>query len=112
MIDDDVVPRHLVIADGRIIGEHESEWSALHYADTLVCDSTHATVEVVRSVRRWELDTDSGEMLEVGDKLKQSLTMGYADGHEPWAEYKKIIQPLTVGTASVKMVGVFDPDNP
>lgn len=68
---DDVIPRYLVLVGGSISQEYESESLALIGAESTLRESLVRRVEVVRSVRRWELDTATGEMLEVGEKLTQ-----------------------------------------
>ena len=65
---DDVVPRYLVIVDEQSTFEFDSEHAAITIAESML---PKHSVEVVRSVRRWETDDETGEMLEVGEKLKE-----------------------------------------
>jgi hypothetical protein len=84
MNDDDVVPRYLVLVDDcQRPEEYESEESAMAAANEIVSRTEAAyarkgrttvdCVEVVLSVRRWELDSETGTMLEVGEKLIQPV---------------------------------------
>ncbi len=68
------VPRYLVLVDGQRHREYESEEQALGFADDfifIVRNKDRSSVEVVGSVRRWELDVPTGEMLEVGERLQE-----------------------------------------
>ena len=68
---DDVIPRYLVLVDGKVCSTVDGgESEAIHKAETMPYQLARS-IEVVRSVRRWELDTATGEMLEVGEKLTQ-----------------------------------------
>jgi hypothetical protein len=96
--DDDVVPRYLVLVDGSFFGEFDSESAALAEAARRLDPNSQYRgapdpVEVVRSVRRWELDAETGEMLEVGEKLKEQPIRARING-----------MPVTL--ASIE----FDPD--
>lgn len=75
---DDVIPRYLVIVDGEqqySPDDYESEAKALRAAEEWLAKfgkyRRFDNLEVVKSVRRWELDTATGEMLEVGEKLRE-----------------------------------------
>lgn len=74
------IPRFLVLVDGEPRAEYQSEAAAIIDGEEQVRAADHApaghrymvrSVEVVRSVRRWERDADTGELLEVGEKVEQ-----------------------------------------
>ena len=66
--EDEVIPRYLVLVNGSVHADFESEDAAIRFA---TAEFVEPSVEVVRSIRRWELDRLTGEMLEVGEKLKE-----------------------------------------
>ena len=73
---DDPIPRYLVLRHEPGIREFQSEAEALAYGELMAARMSdgrrqNMVVEVVRSVRRWELDAPTGELLEVGERLVQ-----------------------------------------
>jgi hypothetical protein len=71
-MNDDVVPRYLVLVNESVWGpEFNSEAEAIEYAEQPPPNNRFRSVEVVRSVLRLEIDSETGTMLEVGEKLKE-----------------------------------------